>query len=109
MAYIQLPVRSDLPAYQFQTELEEETFFFDFEWNERGQYWTMTISNSDEEVIIAGIRLVSGISLLEQFTVAGRPKGRILCVDTTGKNIDPSISDFGSRVLLMYRESTTVD
>lgn len=98
-----------MPAYQFQITLEDTSFFFDFEWNERGQFWSMSISDQDEQLLIAGVRLVAGISLIDKYIVSGRPKGHLMCVDTSGKNIDPSISDLGSRVLLMYRESTTVD
>lgn len=109
MAYITLPVRSDIPAYQFQIELEGTTYFFDFEWNERADCWTMDISNSDEVLLIAGIKLTCGFSLLEKFIIDGLPLGDFLLLDTTGKNLDPSANELGNRVLLMYRESTTVD
>ena len=109
MAILTIPVRTDLPAYEFSLSLEGATYYFSFEWNERGEFWTMDILDQNQEYIIAGIRMVSNIDLLGRFKDVRLPKGIFLLLDTSGKNRDPSFDNFGTEVLLTYIESITVD
>lgn len=109
MAYLKIPVRSDQPAYLFQIELEKSLYYLDFEWNERGQFWSMGIADQDQNPVVKGIRLVAGIPLTENYIVKGLPPGDFIIVDTLGLLQDPGVSDLGNRHLLQYRESTTVD
>lgn len=109
MAYLTMPVRTDLPCYQFQVALETVIYTLDFEWNERGQFWTMHISDENEVPMFQGIRLITGVPFLDKYYNTLRPPGDFYCFDTSGSGVDPGISDLGTRVLLIYRESTTVD
>lgn len=109
MAYLEMPIRSDIPAYFFQIALEKVFYNFDFNWNDRGQYWVMSISDQQEVAIISGIKLVTGIDILEKYKKVGMPLGSFFILDTTGKNTDPNKDNFGVTHFLIYRESTTVD
>lgn len=109
MAYLEMPIRSDVPAYFFQIALEKVFYKFDFNWNERGNYWVMSILDQLDNQIISGIKLVTGIDILEKYKINGLPLGSFFILDTTGKNTDPDKDNFGVTHFLIYRESTTVD
>lgn len=109
MAYQKIPVRTDLPSYIFSITLEAVVYYFSFEWNDRGGFWTMDIFDQDQVQIVAGIRMVVNINLLGRFNNPKLPAGTLYILDTSGKNNDPAVDNFGSVVLLFYRESTTVD
>lgn len=109
MAYQKIPVRSDLPSYIFSITLEGTLYYLSFEWNDRGSFWTMDILDQDQNQLVCGIRMISNINLLGRFQNSLLPKGTFFIYDTSGKNQDPQVDNFGSVVLLFYRESTTVD
>lgn len=109
MAYLQIPVRTDLPAYSFSITLEGVVYILSFEWNDRGSFWTMDIQDQDENYLVAGVRVVNNQDLLGRFRNTALPAGTFYLLDTTGKVDDPKVDNFGTVVLLFYRESTTVD
>lgn len=109
MAYLLIPVRTDIPAYDFSLALEGVNYYFSFEWNERGQFWTMDILDQDQNYLVAGVRMVSGIDLLSRFKNTKLPPGIFILNDTSSKGRDPSFFNFGTEIIMFYRESTTVD
>lgn len=109
MAYLIVPVRTDIPAYDFSLALEGVNYYFSFEWNERGQFWTMDILDQDQEYIVAGVQMVTDIDLVGRFKDTRMPKGTLILTDTSGKSRNPSYYNFGTEIILSYRESTTVD
>jgi len=100
-----LPTRTDVPRYTFQIDLDESTFNFSFEWNDRDSSWYMSISDADELPLLMGRRVCVGAPLLDRFNKAGLPAGLLYAIDTTGKNIEPDFADLGDRVKLMYLEA----
>ena len=109
MAYLELPTRSDVPAFSYQIELEQVLYGFSFAWNERSGFWTMSVSDSGGDPLINGVKLQTGWLLLDLMKLTGFPPGSLFLLDSSGQNQDPSRENFGSTVILMYRESTTVD
>ena len=109
MAYLKIPVRSDLPAYEFQIELEKKIYFLSFNWNSRIGKWFMDIKDADQLDIIRGVKLLTSWPILYRFKDIRLPLGTFMVVDTANKNADPGVADLGNRHILMYRESTTVD
>lgn len=109
MAFLLIPVRTDLPSYEFSLTLETVNYFFSFEWNERGQFWIMDILDQDENYLVAGVRMVTGIDLLSRFKNTSLPPGIFILDDSSGKGRDPSFFNFGTEIIFFYIESTTVD
>ena len=108
MAFVKIPIRTDLPAYDFSITLEGIIYFLAFEWNERGQYWSMDILDQDQNHLVAGVRMTVNVDLLGRFKNTQLPAGVFLLLDSSGKNLDPSASNFGTVVELFYAESTEV-
>jgi hypothetical protein len=107
--YLEMPVRTDLPSYHFQHDLEGKTYDLEFNWNDRGGFWTMDLNDELGSPIITGVRVITDYPLLSDYRVDGVPPGVFIAYDTGGESKDAGVDDFGTRVLLIYRESTTVD
>jgi hypothetical protein len=101
MAVLQIPTRTDSDNYTMTVTLEGVAYSFSFVWNYRSLCWEMSISG-----FIDGLAIRVGVDLLAACPVEGQPPGNFVAFDTSGKEQDPGINDLGSRVLLLYREST---
>lgn len=106
MAFLQLPVRSDVPAYDFQTELDGVLYTLGFTYNARAGYWVMDIYDSNDIAVVVGIRVITGWLLSNRFVMPGLPPGDFFVYDTSGKNEDPLQNDFGTTKLLMYADES---
>lgn len=106
MAIVQIPVRSDIPAYDVQVELEGVLYTLGFSYNARAGYWVMDIMDANETPILMGIRVISSWLMNDRFVMDELPKGDFFVFDTSGKNEDPLQDDFGKTKLLMYADSS---
>lgn len=109
MALLEIPVRSDLPAYDFQIELEKVQYTLSFNWNARMKSWFMDIGDKDGNPLLSGLKMYASYPLKYKFKDTALPPGEFLLLDTTNQNKDPQQDDLGSRVILMYQESGTVE
>ncbi len=109
MGYLKIPVRCDLPAYEFQIELEKKIYFMEFNWNDRVGKWFMSLKDQDQSDIVRGIKLITAWPLLYKFRDTRLPAGTLFISDTKNENKDPGVDELGRRHILFYRESTTVD
>lgn len=109
MAYIKLPLRADLPAYEYQITLEDKILFFDFNWNARIGKWFLTIKDENQAEIVKGIKLLASVDLFGRFKDTRLPLGTLYILDTANENKDPGIEDLGRRHIMLYRESFTID
>lgn len=99
---VTLPLRSDLPHFDFQCELDGSTYGFEFWWNSRSETWTMSIFDAEGVALVRGVRVVVGFPLASRSRDSGVPPGTFLAFDTSGKSEDPGLEDLGKRVLLLY-------
>ena len=102
MAYQEVPVTSDPPAYDYQIELDGRIYELGFHYNARMLRWFMSIADADGVVILSAIPLLAGPPIINRFKNPALPPGEFLVFDTTGKNISPEQDDLGSRVQLLY-------
>ena len=109
MAYLEIPVISDIPSYTFNLVLEGTKFNFNFRFNKRLDRWTFDLSDSENILIIAGIPLLTNLLLTERYSYDNLPKGEFFVLDMTGNEANPSEIGLGDDYKLIYRESTTVD
>ena len=105
MATLEIPVRSDVPAFRFQLPLEGRIYFFEFRFNTRMGRWLMDIENEAQLALILGIPIFAGVSVLDGYTSDTLPPGVFVAVDMAGKNRDPDRENFGGDLKLYYRES----
>lgn len=106
---VTLPLRSDLPHYTFQVELDGASYEFEIRWNDMAAGWIMSIFTSDSQPIVTGLRLVVDWSLAGRYADARLPPGKLIAQDTSGAHADPTRDDLGSRVILLYFSEAEVE
>lgn len=102
---IELPVRSDLPAYSFKHNLDGTVYTMSFRFNERMPAWIMDISTEQDEPIVLGIPIYTNTDFLGRFITPGLPPGQFLCIDESGEKRDPDRDTFGGEVKLFYADA----
>jgi hypothetical protein len=105
MATLELPLRPDLDDYQFETELEGETYQFRVAWNPRAGAYFLSLLDGDENELKPGVRVVLGVPLYIRDTDARFPPGQLIAIDTSHTDVEPAFGEFGRRVKLLYVEA----
>lgn len=106
MSFQKIPVRSDLPAYEFDITLDGKIFNLSFAWNDRSELWSMDIFDENGNELLMGVPILTNWDLIGRFRMKTLPPRMFLCVDTAGEGKNPGIDDFGSRVILVYGDDT---
>lgn len=96
-----LPVRNDIPAYNFTIELDSSTYFFEFRFNSRMDRWIMDINDENEEPVFVGIPVLVN-QQLNKFDFPGIPPGSLFSMDDTGQQRQPNKELFSTGLKLFY-------
>jgi hypothetical protein len=105
MAILQLPLRSDVPAFTFQTDLDGTTYSFKFHYNSRMDRWAFDILTANEEPIVSGVLVVTGTLLLERFSDPRLPQGDMFVLNKADENASPGRDDLQKNVFILYDEA----
>lgn len=101
---IQLPVRGDLPQFEFRIQLDQVIYTLKYRWNDRMSRWVMDIANEQGENIVAGIVLGTNRDLTSRYKTYAIPQGFFIVYDETGNQLNPNRSNFGKEVKMFYDE-----
>ena len=102
---IQLPVTSD-PGQNFVTQLGTVKYQFYVRWNDRGNFWTMDVTDYNSQTkLISGMPLLLGCDLLSPYILGN---GALIAYDSSGSGADAGPDDLGTRVLLYWYSADTV-
>jgi hypothetical protein len=104
-----LPLSPGLPEYRFSTEIGDDSYVFDVRWNRRDQCWYLDLFEADgETAIFHGVKVVLGANLgrMHRHPLLGR--GAFVAVDTSGRSVDATFDDLGTRVLVIYMPSIEI-
>jgi len=91
--------------YSIEIELAGELFNLFFYWNSREESWYMNIRDSEEAVILAGVKLVPVYKLLQQYRAKeGLPEGDFILWDLNQDPTDDNVTfdNFGKRYQLIF-------
>lgn len=102
MADVVIPVDSADPHYTLDVTLSGIAYRLSLDWNTRGGFWALGIYDQTGAPIVLGVKIVADWELLARFANSRLPPGLLFCVDTSGQGLDPTDSDLGTRVLLVY-------
>ena len=80
MLAITLPVSALTPHVRQRVELDGVEYVLDTSWSARAAAWTMTLADTDEQPIRAGMFLRRGHRLLRGLADARRPAGELVVV-----------------------------
>ena len=96
----------DSPCFSESVTLDNNEYRLRFTWNTRGAFWAMDISDANDNLLLAGVRLVISFPLNTQHPQMGLPTGVFLVVDKNPKTatVEPGRSDFvgGRNLTLVY-------
>lgn len=104
MTFAILPLQPDLEEFTFRTTLKETEFRFDFYWNKRDAAWYFTLSDSQNDPIVSGVRVVIGSMLTRRCRDPRKPQGVFIAIDKDGTDIDPTLTDLGTRVVIVFTD-----
>lgn len=102
MAIFTITIDAASPSFVQENVLDGVTWRLLFRWNARDEYWYLTVSNVDDEVIVASRRLVAGARLLRYVVQDERPAGELFVLDT------PTRDDLGTDALLVYADAEEI-
>lgn len=106
MAFLKIPIDAVQPYHEFNITLDEVTFIMKFSYNFRSNRWSMAIKDEENNVIVAGVPLVLGASLLAPYYyLENLPKGKFFVIDVNGDNTEPTKDSFGNTHELFYQEA----
>jgi hypothetical protein len=102
MAAQTIPTKTDgTQRYTVRVVLDGSTFLLEFAWNARDASWYVQISDANATLLQVR-RIAVGTALLRRFQMLSLPRGELLAIDTSGKDVDPGLADLGDRVQLLY-------
>ena len=104
---IVIPTYSDSrPRWEVKVDLSGQRYTFNISYNVRQDAWIMHISNVNGDLLIAGLRLVPGINLLEKYRASspGLPPGALVLIDREGnaRTAEVTRQNLSSRYALTY-------
>lgn len=96
---IEVPVDA-VPAQVFAFQMGDFKARFDIQWNDRGQYFTLSIYNDDtDEPVAYGLVLCLGVDILSPYNFGF---GSLLMVDTSNTGTEAIVDSFGDSVKLYW-------
>lgn len=98
-----------LPSQRWRTTLDGIRFGFRLEWRDRAASWYLSLYDASGEALIEGVRLVSGLPLLEQHVDPRLPGGRLMVLDMEGLDDDLERDAWEERFRLVYLEDGEID
>ena len=97
-----IPLTND-PSSILEVILNEQLYDFEIQFNLRANVWTLAISQNGTP-IIDSVNIVLGTDLLLPYNLE---LGSLFAVDLTSSGSDATVSDLGTRVVLVHM--TTIE
>jgi Domain of unknown function (DUF6983) len=109
MAYLEIPVRSDIYSYTQKTAIEGIVYTLGLRYNARMERWVLDIMDASGVMLLAGVKLLVDIPLTYRFngSIISLPAGQFMIVDETGARRNPTRDDLGDDIKLIYVEDGT--
>ena len=100
MEALTLPVSN--PHFTIRHTLDGREYVLTFEWSERESAWYVSLADQADSPISGAVRVCADWPLFLTCNDDRKFTGALLASDVTGQGVDPTLEDFGARVLLVY-------
>jgi hypothetical protein len=94
------------PRWKVRVDMSNRRYYLYISWNSRMKGWSMTIMDTDEKILMGGIRLVVGSLLLEKYraSCSELPPGHLMLIDREDKleTAEPDRDNLTARFALIY-------
>ena len=105
----ELRLFKDTPDYSTEYQLSGAVYRFRFYWNGREDRWYFDLSDTDDNPIRMGVKIVANWDSLKVCVHENRPPGVLSFVDLSDPGADaPGFVDLGRRVRLSYDDGVAV-
>jgi hypothetical protein len=105
MASVLIPTRTDgTQRYAIRCQLGARYYTLEIRWNARDSSWGFVLSNAAGDELVSK-KIVVGQMLTIHEVDERLPIGELLAIDTSGQDLDPGLTDFGTRVLLTFTDA----
>lgn len=84
-----------------EAELEGGLYYLGFAWNEEGGFWTLSVRDLNQEILVSGVRVVNLYPLLDQVRQRGFPPGEIFVFAPAEEILDRNCFT-GGRAAIYY-------
>lgn len=84
----------NLPAFEEQLTLDNTAYKLFLFWNTRGEYWSLTFKDVEDNILVAGIRIILGAELLQKHPDRGLPPGQLWVLEPRGDFTRLEYNDF---------------
>jgi hypothetical protein len=106
MSFFLLPLRNDLPRYQFTITLSGSIFSLSIYYNVRMSRWIMDVQDPSGNPILTGVALLINRNLTGQYRTLAIPVGTFFCTDDTNQDTQPTLLSFGTDHSAWYSDPT---
>lgn len=103
----QIPVPDENDSLS-EVDLDNETFFLHFSWNETASFWTLSIENANKESLASGIKIVPDTPLITQIRQSYLPAGELIAVTLDRSNTISRDDLPNGRVAMVYLTESEV-
>jgi len=93
---------SNFSAFIQEITIDDRVYKFRFYWNDRFKYWSMSIFDFEDNIILHGIKLVVNYELLNPFRHLEIPRGALYIIDTTDNINKIGRNDMDVNCRLLY-------
>lgn len=108
MTVEQIPNSVDVPYYEFEIDLDGVEFKLQFQYNDRDDAWYLSVLDTDDTMLRAGIKVVNSWSLLRLWASESAPAGDIVSVSQGDLSAPPTLNQLGAEVLLQYLDEAEI-
>jgi len=84
----------NLASFTQTTIIDNIVYELRFDWNDRGQYWTISIKDADGVALVSGVKVVLGYPLVTDIIKPGLPPGVLIVGEGSGAMVRLSQNDF---------------
>jgi hypothetical protein len=91
--------------FQINVTLDDVPLTLQFIWNSREAAFFMTVLDENNDLLVSGHKVVVDWTLLQRYRDIRLPPGKIWVI-RTDDDIQPTIENFGSEVILVYEEAS---
>lgn len=94
-----------IPNQFFFTEtvtLEGVTYELEFNWNHRGEFWCVTIYDSEGNILIAGVKVVLEFDLFKRYSKTNIPIGLFIAICDGISKAKLAFDELGTTANIIY-------
>lgn len=92
----------DLNDSIVEIDIKERTYYLTFSYNSECDFWVMGVQNSEQETIIAGIKMVANMDLFAMFRYLDIPQVPIVAYMANGGDVPTRESFNNGEAELIY-------